>query len=75
MQKISITQTSRKNIFKGQLTIGLDLGDRSSAYCVLNDAGEIVLLPPPNKEPEADAPEPLPGEPPKIWGATNRLLN
>jgi transposase len=43
MQKISITQTSRKNIFKGQLTIGLDLGDRSSAYCVLNDAGEIVL--------------------------------
>jgi transposase len=43
MQKISTTQTSRKNIFKGQLTIGLDLGDRSSAYCVLNDAGEIVL--------------------------------
>jgi len=32
-----------KNIFKGQLTIGLDLGDRSSAYCVLNEAGEIVL--------------------------------
>ena len=32
-----------KNIFKGQLTIGLDLGDRSCAYCVLNEAGEIVL--------------------------------
>ena len=43
MQKISTTQTSGKNIFKGQLTIGLDLGDRSSAYCVLNEAGEIVL--------------------------------
>ena len=43
MQKISTTQTSGKNIFKGQLIIGLDLGDRSSAYCVLNDAGEIVL--------------------------------
>ncbi len=26
-----------------QLTIGLDLGDRSSYYCVLDEAGEIVL--------------------------------
>jgi predicted NBD/HSP70 family sugar kinase len=36
-------RTSGKNIFQGQLTIGVDLGDRSSAYCVLNEAGEIVL--------------------------------
>jgi transposase len=36
-------RTSGKNIFEGQLTIGLDLGDRCSAYCVLNEAGEIVL--------------------------------
>ncbi|MGC2764479.1 MAG: transposase [Candidatus Acidiferrum sp.] len=43
MQKISTMRTSEKNIFQGQLTIGLDLGDRSSAYCVLNEAGEIVL--------------------------------
>ena len=43
MQKISTMQASGKNIFEGQLTIGLDLGDRSSAYCVLNAAGEIVL--------------------------------
>ena len=43
MQKISTMQTNGKNIFEGQLTIGLDLGDRSSAYCVLNEAGEIVL--------------------------------
>ena len=43
MQKISTMQTRGKNIFEGQLTIGLDLGDRSSAYCVLNEAGEIVL--------------------------------
>jgi transposase len=28
---------------QGQLTVGVDLGDRSSAYCVLNEAGEIVL--------------------------------
>ena len=43
MQKISTMQTSGKNIFEGQLTIGVDLGDRSSAYCVLIEAGEIVL--------------------------------
>jgi transposase len=43
MQKISTMRTNEKNIFQGQLTIGLDLGDRSSAYCVLNEAGEIVL--------------------------------
>jgi len=43
MQKISTMRTSEKNIFQGQLTIGLDLGDHSSSYCVLNGAGEIVL--------------------------------
>jgi transposase len=43
MKKISTMQTSEENIFKGQLTIGLDLGDRSSAYCVLNEAGKIVF--------------------------------
>ena len=43
MQKISTMRTSGKNIFEGRLTIGLDLGDRSSAYCVLSEAGEIVL--------------------------------
>jgi transposase len=36
-------RTSGKNIFQGQLTIGVDLGDRSSAYCVLSEAGAIVL--------------------------------
>jgi predicted NBD/HSP70 family sugar kinase len=30
-------------IFKGhKLTIGLDLGDRWSNYCVLDDAGEVL---------------------------------
>src|SRR5215831_5100030 len=43
MQKISTKQTRGKNIFEGQLTIGVDLGDRSSAYCVLNEAGKIVF--------------------------------
>jgi transposase len=43
MQKISTMRRSGKNIFKGKLTVGVDLGDRSCAYCVLNEAGEIVL--------------------------------
>jgi transposase len=43
MQKIRTMQTSWKNLFQGLLTIGVDLGDRSSAHCVLNEAGEIVL--------------------------------
>src|SRR5215471_10912226 len=43
MQKISTMRMNGKNIFEGQLIIGLDLGDRSSAYCVLNEVGEIVL--------------------------------
>ncbi|HTT22397.1 MAG TPA: IS110 family transposase [Candidatus Sulfotelmatobacter sp.] len=43
MKKISTMRARGKDIFKGQLTIGLDLGDRSSAYCVLNETGEIVL--------------------------------
>ena len=43
MQKISTMRRSGKNIFRGQLTIGLDLGDRFSAYTILSEAGEIVL--------------------------------
>ncbi len=44
MQKISTMRAGGSRIFKGhQLTIGLDLGDRSSCYCVLDDAGEVIL--------------------------------
>jgi len=43
MQKISTMRASGKKIFKGQLTIGLDLGDRSSSYCILDEAGKILL--------------------------------
>ena len=43
MQKISTMRASGRKIFKGQLTIGLDLGDRSSSYCVLDEAGKILL--------------------------------
>ncbi len=43
MKEISIMQANGNDIFKsGQLTIGLDLGDRFSSYCVLDEAGEIL---------------------------------
>ena len=42
MEKISTVKMKGKKILKGQLTIGLDLGDRSSCYCVLDENGEII---------------------------------
>src|ERR1700687_4839198 len=36
--------TKRNEIFKEpKLTIGLDLGDRSSHYCILDEAGNVIL--------------------------------
>jgi Transposase len=44
MKKISTVQVFGNEILKGQkLTIGLDLGDRWSFYCVLDEAGKILL--------------------------------
>ncbi len=44
MQKISTMRTIGDRILKAdKLTIGLDLGDRFSSYCVLDEAGEILL--------------------------------
>src|SRR5207244_5718030 len=44
MKKISTVQVFGNEIFKEQkLTIGLDLGDRWSFYCVLDEAGKIIL--------------------------------
>ena len=44
MQKSSTMRATGKRIFNGwQLTIGLDLGDRFSCYCVLDEAGEVIL--------------------------------
>ncbi len=44
MKKISTVQAFRSEIFKEQkLTIGLDLGDRWSFYCILEEAGKIIL--------------------------------
>src|ERR1035438_3281445 len=44
MKKISTVQAFKSEMFKEQkLTIGLDLGDRWSFYCVLDEAGEVLL--------------------------------
>jgi transposase len=44
MKKISTVQTFKSEIFKDQkLTIGVDVGDRWSFYCVLDEAGKIIL--------------------------------
>ena len=43
MQKISTMQANGSDIFKSQqLTIGVDLGDRFSSYCILDEVGEIL---------------------------------
>jgi len=44
MKKVSTTATEQSRIISQQkLTIGLDLGDRNSWYCVLDEAGQIQL--------------------------------
>src|ERR1700688_1864427 len=44
MKKISTMKAFSNEILKEQkLTIGLDLGDRWSFYCVLDEAGKIIL--------------------------------
>jgi transposase len=44
MRKNSTVATKRKKIFnEKKLTIGMDLGDRYTYYCVLDEAGEVVV--------------------------------
>jgi len=44
MKKIStVVAKQSKNFREQKLTIGLDLGDRWSWYCVLDEAGEVLL--------------------------------
>src|SRR5437899_11184591 len=43
MKKVSIAAvTATKKFSQPKLTIGLDLGDRSSWYCVLDETGEVL---------------------------------
>jgi predicted NBD/HSP70 family sugar kinase len=44
MKKNSTVAIRGKGIFKGkQLTIGMDLGDRFTYYCVLDEAGAVLI--------------------------------
>jgi len=44
MKKNNTVASSGKQIFEGQkLTIGMDLGDRFTYYCVLDEAGEVLV--------------------------------
>ena len=42
MKKSSTVAAASNKNFERKLTIGLDLGDRSSWYCVLDEAGEVM---------------------------------
>jgi hypothetical protein len=42
MKKSSTVGALSKRNFDQKLTIGLDLGDRSNWYCVLDEAGEVI---------------------------------
>jgi transposase len=45
MKKISTVAAKQiRDISERKLTIGLDLGERSSWYCVLNETGEVLLV-------------------------------
>src|SRR6202158_4841678 len=44
MKKVSTaTVKATKNFSQPKLTIGLDLGDRSSGYCLLDEVGDVLL--------------------------------
>src|SRR5215469_10250332 len=42
MRKISTPAITGNKNLHSRLTIGLDLGDRSSWYCVLDESGEVI---------------------------------
>jgi transposase len=44
MKKVSTVSTKQsKNFSQPTLSIGLDVGDRNSWYCVLDESGQIQL--------------------------------
>ena len=44
MKKVSTAASKQsRNISQQRLTMGMDLGDRNSCYCVLDEAGRIQL--------------------------------
>jgi transposase len=44
MKKLTITMMQQTlNKPDRRLTVGLDLGDRSSFYCMLDEAGDVLM--------------------------------
>src|ERR1017187_9179890 len=43
MKKTSTVQAFQSEIFKGRKLTILDLGDRWSFYCVMDEAGQVIL--------------------------------
>ena len=43
MKKLAIPMQQALNKQDRRLTVGLDLGDRSSFYCVLDETGDVLL--------------------------------
>ena len=39
----TVTMSGKEILKQRKLTIGMDLGDRSSRYCVLDEAGDVIL--------------------------------
>ena len=61
MKKVSTTATKQSGNFSQQkLTIGLDLGDRSSCYCVLDESGRILRKQKESRPPPRDCKRPSP---------------
>src|SRR5215471_6764254 len=67
MKKVSTAAAKQsRNISQPTLTIGLDLGDRNSWYCVLDEVGQIRLEQPVRTNAKAlfdRTPSPVPGCP------------
>jgi len=39
----TVTMSGKEILKQRKLTIGMDLGDRSTRYCVLDEAGDVIL--------------------------------
>src|SRR3569832_35993 len=64
MRKVSTAAAKQsRNISQPKLTIGLDLGDRCSYYCILDEAGRILV-----EQRVATTPKALPA----VFGAVAR---
>jgi predicted NBD/HSP70 family sugar kinase len=66
MKKVStVAVKATKNVSQPKLTIGLDLGDRSSWYCLLDEVGEVLLEQKLSTTPKAN---------PSWWQATTQAI-